>query len=1053
MPARHIVQDLAVLGRAELLEHQPDRAHALHPVLAGDGQVDADRAVAGDAVDGGVTVGDGRHGREDHEGLQAERDTQHIVLGTDAAQRVEGGVEDRRVHGEPGRAGHQPGGQHDLRQGLGVALVQRFDGLERGPVAEAEVAEVRVDAGVGHLRDAAGLDGGEVEGGRGEPVVLLGVLGAALREGGAGVAGAAVDLVVHGGAAAGGQADLHRRGRLVQHDRVAPDDVAQHDGRGAGGQPGGRVRHLQVRDAGQQDLAVDDVVAQIERFTAQRLAELHSGHRGGVAVQERVQRLGHVLRLGCCPGGPVGLSGERVAGQPDCGPGPPGQVGPLQFVALAVQVGQRPQDLALLTGSAGRVTGAGEQFVAVAGQQRLGAEVAGHRAADDRRVALVAQHPLQQPFGLLDAGDDQGAAVREVVAAGEQRRTDSREVVVCPAVQSGEQIRGLSAQRFGRFARQNQKTPRRRYVHSAPIIGRCAVHDDVGVGPADPEGAHRTAAAPAGAVRPRPGLLVDDERAARPVDVLAVLGAVQARRDGFVAQRLHQGDQAEHAGGGQGVPEGRLGGDQRALPGAVGGATVDFAERVELDGIAQRGAGAMRDDQVDLRGVDLELLVHRVEQPGLGLLAGRGDAVGAPVVVEAAGADDRVDAIAVGPRLRQRFEDHHGDRLGHHHAVGVAPERRAGCVRRQHARGGGVPVELRGGQYVDPGGEGGVAFPGAQAQAGLVHGGEPGRAGGVEAEHRPGEVQEVGQPGGQDAVVARDQGFLVAGQVLVVALFGTDEHAHALSAQPVRAVPGVLQGAPGFLQQQPLARIHALGVRRGDFEEHRVELGGTGQPAAADVLGVHAGKLPPGGQPVGGQGADGGAPFGEQLPHLVDRARTREPATHADHRDLARVHVLLVGGGAATNRRRFLRRRVYRPRGRRCGRCRRRCGRCRRCCGRCRRCCGRCRRGLLVIRAGQGIAVLAEQELRELTEGEMAVEHIRGDLHAVALGDLHGQPGIGDGIESVVGHFVTGMDAPVVELQNAHGDLFEIALEQFLDLRHSGIPFRLRCGAGGRRLR
>src|SRR5688572_2986446 len=57
----------------------------------------------------------------------------------------------------------------------------------------------------------------------------------------------------------------------------------------------------------------------------------------------------------------------------------------------------------------------------------------------------------------------------------------------------------------------------------------------------------------------------------------------------------------------------------------------------------------------------------------------------------------------------------------------------------------------------------------------------------------------------------------------MVALLHPHEHADLARAQLLRAKPGVLERAPGLLQQQALPRIHALGLERRDFEEQGVE--------------------------------------------------------------------------------------------------------------------------------------------------------------------------------------------------------------------------------------
>ncbi len=125
-------------------------------------------------------------------------------------------------------------------------------------------------------------------------------------------------------------------------------------------------------------------------------------------------------------------------------------------------------------------------------------------------------------------------------------------------------------------------------------------------------------------------------------------------------------------------------------------------------------------------------------------------------------------------------------------------------------------------------------------------------------------------------------------------LLGDDagEDADGLAAQSVGADARVLERLPGGLQEQSLLRVERQGLAGADAEELGVEtVGVVEEPALAGVgLPAHVGvgveqllQIP---AAVGGEGADGVHPLGDQPPQLVRRGgATRVAAPHADHGD------------------------------------------------------------------------------------------------------------------------------------------------------------------------
>ena len=111
------------------------------------------------------------------------------------------------------------------------------------------------------------------------------------------------------------------------------------------------------------------------------------------------------------------------------------------------------------------------------------------------------------------------------------------------------------------------------------------------------------------------------------------------------------------------------------------------------------------------------------------------------------------------------------------------------------------------------------------------------------------------------------------------------------------SVAGVFQGVPGFLKQQPLARIHKLGFDGRDFEEEGIELADARNAATGpggsltlvdgtsrSPIRVVAVELPPVEAIVGERG-HGVLTIDQHLPHVVDRTCLREATTHADDGD------------------------------------------------------------------------------------------------------------------------------------------------------------------------
>ncbi|CAM5380844.1 putative protein OS=Streptomyces antimycoticus OX=68175 GN=SANT12839_011010 PE=4 SV=1 [Streptomyces antimycoticus] len=189
-----------------------------------------------------------------------------------------------------------------------------------------------------------------------------------------------------------------------------------------------------------------------------------------------------------------------------------------------------------------------------------------------------------------------------------------------------------------------------------------------------------------------------------------------------VAHGLHHLDDTAHTPGGLRMADVGL---QRADQYGTVRRTVlpvRGEQRTRLDRVAQRSAGAMGLDRVDLLrrqgGVGERLADH----PLLGAAVGRGETVAGTVLVDGGAAHQSQHLVAVAAGVRKSLQQQHADALAEAHAVGALGERLAAAVLCQSALPGEADEPHRGAH--DGGatreGEGAVAL--AQRLAGQVEG-------------------------------------------------------------------------------------------------------------------------------------------------------------------------------------------------------------------------------------------------------------------------------------------------------------------------------------------
>ncbi|PSK62676.1 hypothetical protein B0E53_05409 [Micromonospora sp. MH33] len=520
------------------------------------------------------------------------------------------------------------------------------------------------------------------------------------------------------------------------------------------------------------------------------------------------------------------------------------------------------------------------------------------RARHDAPRGHAAGQRVQPGHQLLDRRADHHGAVVERRPGGGQRPAHRRRVRVPVLPDVRGQPGGLPGQGPTRPGR--HRPHRHVCVNQARTArdrgGRLValLDDDVGVGAGDAEGGHRRAARPPHR-RPRPGLGDQLHGPGRPVDVRRRLVHVQGGRHEARPNRLHHLDHTGHPGGGLRVPDVGLDRAEQQRPTLAPVLPVRGDERLRLDGVAQRRAGAVRLHHIHVgrrepgRGESLP------DHPLLRRPVGGGQPVGRAVLVDRGAADHGEHVAALPAGVGEPLDQQQADALGPAGAVGRGGEGLAPAVGGQAALPGELHEGGRGGHHDDATGEREVALAAAQRLAGPVQRDEGGRAGGVERDRRTLEPEGVRHPAGDDA--AGHPGERVAGGLLrrvrqqgaVVLAAGADEHAGAAATHGRRVDAGRLEGLPGGLQQQALLRVHGQGLTGADAEEARVEPVDAGEEAAAagveGARGVRVGavegvQVP---APVGGQVGDGVDAVGDQPPQLLrGRHPAGQPAGHAD---------------------------------------------------------------------------------------------------------------------------------------------------------------------------
>ncbi len=233
----------------------------------------------------------------------------------------------------------------------------------------------------------------------------------------------------------------------------------------------------------------------------------------------------------------------------------------------------------------------------------------------------------------------------------------------------------------------------------------------------------------------------------------------------LVVQRQSRLDQAGGAGGGLRVADLGFDRTERAPGAAFPGFAIDFLQCVDLHGVADSGARAVRLNHFDGVGRDGGLFIGALD--GLFLAAGlRGvDGVAGSVAGGAQSADDRVDLVVVAFCVGEAFQHDHSDALAQNGAVGVVGKGLRIAALGQGGRLAEAHVHEDVVEGVHTAGDDHVGTAGVEFQTGEMNGAERAGAGGVDDAVGAAEVEAVGDAAGGDIAEQAGEGVFLPGNV------------------------------------------------------------------------------------------------------------------------------------------------------------------------------------------------------------------------------------------------------------------------------------------------
>ena len=205
--------------------------------------------------------------------------------------------------------------------------------------------------------------------------------------------------------------------------------------------------------------------------------------------------------------------------------------------------------------------------------------------------------------------------------------------------------------------------------------------DDMGVRPAEPEGADCRGAPRRGA---RPWRRVQRKLEAGPFEADFRIEPLELPigRDDARADDQRRLDEPRDARPRFEVPDARL--DRAETAGPIRRLAVDRGQSRNLDRIAERRAGAVRLDVADLRGCHIGSRKRFARDLPLRQPVRRREAVAAPVLIDRRASNDGVHEVALAQCVRKAFEHDHAAAFAAHVAVRRRVESLAAAVARQH---------------------------------------------------------------------------------------------------------------------------------------------------------------------------------------------------------------------------------------------------------------------------------------------------------------------------------------------------------------------------------
>ncbi|AKA09219.1 hypothetical protein SAZ_40830 [Streptomyces noursei ZPM] len=538
-------------------------------------------------------------------------------------------------------------------------------------------------------------------------------------------------------------------------------------------------------------------------------------------------------------------------------------------------------------------------LAALSGEQHGDPAASGGFALDDGGVRPAGGERAQRGAQLVVVLRHDGGPPFEAGPGGGQGERDVHERGVRPVLEVLEQPGGLAAQGVPGAPGQEQR-------HGAGRTPRCTgrvrrpgsrrlFDDDVHVGAADPERGDAGAAGPAGL---RPGGLLGQQfhRALGPVHVRGRRVDVQGPGEDAVPHRQHHLDDAGDTGRGLGVPDvGLHRTQQQRLPGitvtAVGG-----EERLGLDRVAERRAGAVRLDDVHVTDGETAAGECLADDPLLGRTVGRRQAVRRAVLVDGRTAHHRQDLMTVADRVRLALQHQHAHALGPADAIRRVRERLAPPIGRQTPLPGEVHEHRRRRHHRHPTGQRQPTLTTTQRLHRPVQRHQRRRTRRIDRHRRALQTQRVRHPTRRQTrrtpTPLKTLELRTRQHRAVIAVHHTRENTRRTAPQAQRVNTRPFHRLPRRLQQQPLLRIGRQRLPRTHPEEARIELPGLVEESARTRVGrarvirvrvVEGLDVP---TAVGRESGDRVGAFGEELPQVLGRAdAARVAAGHADDDD------------------------------------------------------------------------------------------------------------------------------------------------------------------------